>query len=219
MGDTIRRVYKFYPQRWALEAIQRERLKISTLGELNDPFEFFAVNMKNREHRTAIKKMKTELGKTKGLISFSGGWENPVLWSHYADSHQGIALGFDVSDEHLKEVSYTEERINFPNFDLLDEHFTSKLNSTKFKHWDYENEYRMWVELRLTDPVTELYFKDFDNQIVLKEIVLGAEYVPRGAKKWSKQLQDSGIKIITARLEFGKFRVREQGAKNLWKTL
>jgi hypothetical protein len=29
-------------------------------------------------------------------------WHNPLLWSHYADRHRGMALGFDTDDAILK---------------------------------------------------------------------------------------------------------------------
>jgi len=35
-----KRVYKFYAREWGLEALERRRLKVSTLHDLNDPFEF-----------------------------------------------------------------------------------------------------------------------------------------------------------------------------------
>ncbi len=32
-----------------------------------------------------------------GLISYCGSVESLLPWSHYADSHKGIALGFDYN--------------------------------------------------------------------------------------------------------------------------
>jgi hypothetical protein len=39
----------------------------------------------------------------------SRSWENPVLWSHYAEGHKGVCLGFDVKEELLEEVKYADE--------------------------------------------------------------------------------------------------------------
>lgn len=32
-----------------------------------------------------------------GLLCFSEVWDSILLWSHYAEKHAGIVLGFDVS--------------------------------------------------------------------------------------------------------------------------
>ena len=83
--------------------------------------------------------------------------KNLLLWSHYADSHKGARLKFDILDDvlymfsldklmnpilNLRKVDY---EIYFPvlNYirDQLD--FQIKLISTKSEHWDYENEVRI----------------------------------------------------------------------------
>ena len=33
------------------------------------------------------------------------------MWAHYADSHKGIAIGFDVLDNLLFKIDYVESRI------------------------------------------------------------------------------------------------------------
>lgn len=39
------RVYKCYPARWAREVILKRRLKISTISNINDIFEFAAIEL------------------------------------------------------------------------------------------------------------------------------------------------------------------------------
>ena len=40
------------------------------------------------------------------------------MWAHYADSHKGIALGFEVPKALLFEINYVGERLKPPaNFD------------------------------------------------------------------------------------------------------
>jgi hypothetical protein len=110
-----------------------------------------------------------------------------VIWSHYADSHRGIALGFDFdpkSGKRLYEVTYQNNRpqIDYktaqalrpggqmtPGFidKVLTYGFTSKASS-----WSYEKEYRRFVSLG--DPLISMmgvqYFeRDFScaNEVVL----------------------------------------------------
>jgi len=217
-SETIR-VYKFYPQRWALEAIQRKRLKISPFRELNDPFEFLAANVKKKEDRDSFAAAIASLSKDHGLISFSKSWENPVIWSHYADSHRGIALGFDIPKDQLEKIEYVSERIEISKDKRFDTETISKIKRLKFDHWSYEKERRLIYKLPLADPVTGLYFTGFNETLVLKEIVLGARYTSKSAIQWTEELQMDGVDIITSRLKFGQFQIGKQRNKNLWKTL
>ena len=80
-----------------------------------------------------------------GLLCFSKSWSNPVLWGHYAERHAGICMGFDVSEDHLREVIY-EESLRHVKGDaetgelVLTAEEIDRLMSTKFKDWKYEQE-------------------------------------------------------------------------------
>jgi hypothetical protein len=54
------------------------------------------------------------------MLCFSRDWHNPVQWSHYADKHRGICLGFDVPDSLLVPVQYTKEppKLNWDAIEL-----------------------------------------------------------------------------------------------------
>jgi len=103
------RVYKFYSAKWGREAIRKKRLKLTTLEDINDPFEFIPFNLKEKSFRKPLIDIKEKLLKDKGIICFSRAWNNPVLWSHYADKHRGLALGFDVPDDLLLAANYVQE--------------------------------------------------------------------------------------------------------------
>lgn len=47
------------------------------------------------------------------MLCFSRNWRNPVQWSHYADRHRGLCLGFDVADELIRPVIYRRHRTPF----------------------------------------------------------------------------------------------------------
>ena len=94
------RVYHFLPAEFALASISLKRIKIARLSEVNDPFELQALNVGGRKKfRAALSEWKGDLDQTKGMLCFSKSWQDPVLWSHYANRHHGICLGFDVEDE------------------------------------------------------------------------------------------------------------------------
>jgi hypothetical protein len=83
--------------KFGLQAIRRQRLKIARITELNDPFEFLQVASANPKTRARYQYVKRALSAYMGLLCFSESWRNPVQWSHYAQSHKGVCLGFDIA--------------------------------------------------------------------------------------------------------------------------
>jgi hypothetical protein len=150
-------------------------MKIARVADLNDPFELLAANLGgNKQLRKAMRDWRNELNKTTGLLCFSRDWYSPVLWSHYADKHRGICLGFELNDKHAEPVDYVEERLIMRGDRLaFDESVVRKLLKTKYVHWSYEREVRVFVRL---DPATAergLYFSEFSNDLRLTEVIMG----------------------------------------------
>ena len=109
-----------------------------------------------------------------GVFSLSWNYKSILLWSHYADSHKGYCVGFNVGKlkrfcektflEHqetisLEEVRY-QEKYPFINAYKLssDERLKCQL-LTKSPEWQYEKEYRLiWFlgannRLRIDDGI------------------------------------------------------------------
>lgn len=217
------RVYKFYSSRWAYEAFDRQRLKLTTLDDINDPFEFGAVAATNKTQRAALDMTRKKLMKNKGIISFSTSWESPLLWSHYADSHRGIALGFDVPDNFLSKIECESDRPLLDNYissdQTISDEIAPKLFRVKATEWAYEREVRLFIRLGAVDRVSGLYFAGFDDNLKLSEIVLGANYKSNGKGAWQRELEGDGIKVVTARMAFETFKMTPQVNKKLWRTL
>jgi hypothetical protein len=113
-----------------------------------------------------------------GLLCFSADWTNPVLWSHYAAKHRGICLGFDLKRNRAELVRYEDERIlaqlgDPPNPVNLDPALQRLLLCTKFRHWQYESEHRVFVPLKNTLADGPLHFVPFDPELQLREVILG----------------------------------------------
>lgn len=94
-------------------------------------------------------KMEENLKKY-GIFSVSSDYDNDLLWSHYADSHRGICIGFDNKElEKLKykivPVSISDKRpeIEYTDDDSHFQEFILKMLTTKSINWEYEHEYRM----------------------------------------------------------------------------
>lgn len=104
-------IYHFLSTNWALEAIRNQRLKVSKFDKLNDPFELYAVELTSSSRRREFRAWKREMTKQFGLMCFSKRWRSPLLWSHYADRHKGVAIEVEVPDKYIAKVNYHPERL------------------------------------------------------------------------------------------------------------
>lgn len=97
-----------------------------------------------------------------GIACFTTCYDNILMWSHYADKHNGICLKFDYPDsnpivevpsEHkypkvfLYKVCY---ELNRPAFSIFKDwnnggHKMLNFFITKAKMWEYEKEYRAFI--------------------------------------------------------------------------
>ncbi len=196
--------------------LRNRRLKISRLDELNDPFELVAANRADKSQRTIWNDwQRTQIDKW-GLICFSKTWRNPVMWSHYADKHKGMCLGFEVPNDSILEVNYTKKRLNLDLIKLkeqgkLNQNHILKVFKTKFIDWKYEREARVISHLENPDPETGFYFHSFDHQIKLTEIFAGP-LCDLTEKEIIECLQpeDKNLKITKTRLAFNTFEIVEQ---------
>src|ERR1035441_5332564 len=94
MNQNRMRAYKFLDAKYGLESIEKRRLKQSRVSDLNDPFELRSFNVTNVALRKTFQQTAEDVHKCRGLLCFSSGWNNPVIWAHYSDKHRGLCLGF-----------------------------------------------------------------------------------------------------------------------------
>jgi hypothetical protein len=216
------RVYHFVSKKYGLDDLYNRRLKVATLDELNDPFEFFGIDLSNEDLRGAFRRTKEQLSVNRGLLCFSRNRRNPVMWSHYADKHRGFCFGFDVPDHKLQEIKYTRRRLVIEAERLLagqklDEEIVSRFLFTKYSHWRYEAEERSFVSLERCHFENNLYFTKFSDELQLVEVFVGAESSSSRADV-RESLGDlaSEVNVMKTRLAFKTFRVVQQRNKALW---
>ena len=212
IAETLMRAYHFLPEQWGLAAIGDRRLKVATINDLNDPFEFFAAQQVCTEDKEVYGQLKSDLAETIGLVCFSRSWSNPVQWGQYAEKHTGLCLGFDILDELAKPITYVSKRLSFDP-ELIsptgaDGTQGYKLLTTKFRHWRYEDEVRLVVHLKHVISHGKLYFMNFCPALVLREVVVGVRSAlteDQVRKKLSTA--DREITITQARLSSRTFKV------------
>lgn len=166
------RVYHFINEKFGLESIEKKRLKIARVNDLNDPFELLSYNLANPHSHYAALATKALFEKNNGILCFSTNWWNPLMWSHYADRHKGICLGFDIDDEHQKtKVIYLNNRPSIP--EKRDQDFGRQFLLTKHEDWKYEEEVRLFCTLDEEDQENDLYFQSFSDDLKLKTVIIG----------------------------------------------
>ncbi len=227
------RVYKYYNAEHGRSAILNQRLKITTIDDINDPFEFCPYAIKDQDQRQDYDEMRQSVFSNKGFISFSECRKNPVLWSHYADSHKGICIGFDINDDnHLVPVKYLKNRLPFPSEEIkraginANPKILDDMLRTKFTDWRYESERRMYFGLGTPTKHNgqNLYFADFDSDFIPKEIFLGPKYKSITDPNEKHQIKNvlctlNDCKIVTTRLAFQKYEVVHQQDINKRKSI
>lgn len=120
------------------------------------------------------------------------------MWSHYADRHRGMVIGFD--DEafgDIHEVDYSPHRMEYQPIFTADE--PAKIIAVlkrKSSVWEPEGEFRLLVPWDLCTEVHGLHFLHFRAEDV-REIILGC--------KADEQLLDGISKIVQSKYSHAMF--------------
>ncbi|GAB3670063.1 DUF2971 domain-containing protein [Salinisphaera aquimarina] len=206
------RAFHFTQAEFALLAIKHWRLKVSRFDELNDPFELLGAELSQPQFRKNFRDFKRWTSDRFGLLCFSRSRKSPLLWSHYADKHSGVAFEFDIDDEVVNEVHYrlrrhvldVDARIRQGGFSEDD---AIKLATTKSTHWRDEQEIRVFVNLADCSRENGLYFERLSREIRLKNIIFGplcslshhdlAKVLPKGER----------VGVYKSRLAFKSYEI------------
>ena len=176
------KVYKFLPAKYAIRCIERKEIKVSTFDDsLNDPFDFSPHYLYSERHSVENNELFMEAWKETfkgkyGIISTSLAINDPVVWAHYADNHRGIVLEFEHwVDDSLIKIDYNADRpiLDFSTFGP--HNHTEILNTimrSKWISWSYEEEYRVYVQLKECKTHDGFYFWPLPNDF-LTGVILG----------------------------------------------
>ncbi|VVO54398.1 hypothetical protein PS876_00456 [Pseudomonas fluorescens] len=211
-SSTIR-LYNLTSVKYALSNIENRRIKVSRFADLNDPFELLAANFKEQKMRQVVRNWKGKRHSLMGLLCFAGDWSEPVMWSHYAEKHAGICLGFDVNRDTVQQVSYQDDRIldalgPTPTPEKLSEELQQQLLCTKSGGWRYEEEYRRFVNLSEAIAEDSRHFWPISNDIELVEVILGPLCEePLESVRQKVRMHFPNAVVFKARLAFQSFKI------------
>lgn len=216
------RLYYFTKAEHGLENIRRRRIKIARIKDLNDPYEFIPL-MGDRALRIRMRERKRLAGAEYGIICFTTDWTHPMMWSHYADRHRGVCLGFDIVNARpIIPIEYTPNLLAVKDFKVkkIDDINTLDYMRTwfvKYEAWAYEAEARMVFQLSQEEEENGLYFHRFEPALRLSEVVVGpeSEITRHQVETAIGDLQN--VELTKARLAFQRFAVVKQHEESMWK--
>ena len=102
--------------------------------------------------------LSEQLSQRFGIVSFTTDPRHPLMWSHYTIDGSGFVLGYDADllstlsarAGCLQRVRYGDKPIPLMDYPVLNEENMNPLMSYKSAHWEYEQEWRLIVELHET---------------------------------------------------------------------
>jgi hypothetical protein len=215
-------LYYFVNQEFGLKDLRERRLKISDIAGLNDPFDFLSVAAPSRADRKMLREWRQGMANDFGLICFSRNWHSPVQWAHYADRHKGLCLGFEVDDSHLRQVNYVQSRPAWPSAQQpwptsVKKQVIDQLLYTKFAHWSYEDEYRLFTSKSSPD-LDGNYYANFSDDLKLKKVLVGAcSTLTRSDLNAALGNLANDIESSKVRLAFRDFRIVKQRRASEWR--
>jgi hypothetical protein len=199
-------LYHFMESRFVLDSIGRNRIKLSTVNSLNDPYEMMPDLPDCSGQRPPIchvrEKMRDNLKNT-GMFCMTATVNSPSLWAHYGDKHKGVAFELLFTEEQMAglfRVDYSDARVVIREDDLkiqsVREPIFERLIKTKARCWSSEQEYR-WVfplqDSRVMMDKNGLFYRQIPEE--LKRIILGVDCdIPEAAIR--KALHSMGFKDI-----------------------
>jgi len=224
-------LYRYLDADSALKSIESRSLRVSRLQELNDPFEWrLGITGIIPEGEPLVEKWMASIlagqNKVFGLMCFSSTFTEPVLWSHYADKHRGVAfeVDYDLKPEHLIEMSYPPTRLvvdgnryaqlqqNEPELKKYLLPFIKQMMRQKSPSWAYEKEHRVYFDLVQDQNLQTAgghYFAPIPENF-LTRVILGWR-CPLEEQYVVKALEKSGLtstKVVRAKISNDTYAVR-----------
>jgi hypothetical protein len=150
-------LYKYVSFSSAVKIIKSESIGFTCLEDLNDPFEgtnFGFSSLGDVKPQSATRAFKNNFSRRYALLSLTINPLNPLMWSHYGDSHKGIVIGIDIdlagfmsSEEfvipaQLGEITYVATK----NKDLNGMPSIEKLNEIKNDDLKFSSEIKNYLK-------------------------------------------------------------------------
>ena len=171
------KAYKFKSASQAdhvFDLIINKRLFCAPLESLNDPMEgAFVYSCNAKDDSSAVDTLASNVNKALKKLrvcSLSSTFDCHLLWAHYANGFNGVAIEIDLPDDHpqISEVTYRGVFGHFAySASLTAEAAARQILASKYQEWRYEK------ELRVISEATW-----FDEDVTVSRIIVGHRVHP-----------------------------------------
>lgn len=183
--------------------LNRQQRKASVAAVLKD---------KSRNHQSAeaaevLSAGLANISRRCGVYCLSADPANILMWSHYADCHRGICLGFDGANTNpffgrAQQVSYQE---SYPVANIIKDHpstYQDKVILSKAAFWAYEREWRIVEHERGSG----IYRFDKND---LKQVIFGVKTSSKDIETVLQLLNEKGMtpQMYKARLHEERYAI------------
>ena len=215
-------LYRYLDAAAALKTIETRSFKVGRIHDFNDHFEW-RVGLDPEKFipgyessiRAIVQDAIDALDEWVGILCHSDTLTEPVLWSHYADKHRGVA--FEISHtrdpQRLVKIEYDKDRPVLDPSRMADrnhiEEIVSALIRQKSRGWGYEREYRVYVQLKDCEISGGCYFQKIPTTL-LKRVILGydcpleEDYVRKALNAHNL----SEVKVVRAKMCLKTYSIR-----------
>lgn len=164
---------------FALDIFVKKRMFAASFESLNDPMEGHYVYEPDTLSRAQMREIyggKRQLG----VLSLSRTPSNMLMWSYYAESNSGMAVGVEITDKQAETV-----KIDYVDDLALEQDHPDvpkRILSKKLKPWSHEQEYRVftrgseYVSVRVKEVVFGLTTKSRTKELVTE---VAKKFCPR----------------------------------------
>ena len=153
-----------------------------------------------------------KLSQNIGIVCFSATNDNILMWSHYADQHNGVVIGFEsnlLSNDWIP-VDYSKERYLYDFARDAKDVEVKKVIARKSDAWAYENEYRFGVSLQQCEKINsgnEPIFTFGYSSKAVKEVTIGCRMSDANINDFGAKLKNRyGNNIITYKTTADKIK-------------
>ena len=149
-------VMKSFVERDELDGNRRHSEVLTSINSTTPVSEADVDNARHRYGSLYLRELLSrQLSQRFGIVSFATNLRHPLMWSHYTVDGSGFAIGYDRQqlsglgsrEEYLRAVRYGSSPIRLLDYPVLSEENMNPLLSYKSDHWQYEEEWRLILEL------------------------------------------------------------------------
>lgn len=169
LPSKVDKLYKYYKLNlYNIDSLLRHYFFLANPGEFNDPFDCNINLLKNIPSTDNMETVKRNNYRNVGVCCLSENINSKLMWAHYTDNYNGFVIEFNAIGVNIKKEDYNQyalSRVIYPEKPIqVDIEYPCShqyLFTTKQKHWEYEQEWRIIAHLN-----TEIREMQYSPEIV-----------------------------------------------------